>query len=335
MSKVPKINLKKSILYFKSLIDENGIIQFTKGYEKDYSFGYAIEDQARALILCIYLKDFDLIRRFYFLIESSLLKDKGVDLLRNAKGELSGRPDNFKEASSEVLWSLCELKNSLYGVSFQPKLDRMIDNLEKGLLKSRFLRVWAYSLLGLSFYDKKLTSYFADRLINKFERERSKNWLWFEDKLTYANALFPWSLFRAFLLTGRNNYLKVAELSLGFLLSNLVKDNLPVVVGNKGWWKKGGKMALFGQQPIDVSYLVLCLVEAYLVTKKDIYKEKALFYYGWFFGNNISKKSMIREDGACFDGLYKGKVNENAGAESNICYLLASISLKKAGILKL
>jgi len=55
---------------------------------------------------------------------------------------------------------------------------------------------------------------------------------------------------------------------------------------------------------------------------------------GWLvLGNNLKKQNMIREDGACYDGLYEYGPNPNAGAESNICFLIASLEMKNRGLL--
>ena len=44
---------------------------------------------------------------------------------------------------------------------------------------------------------------------------------------------------------------------------------------------------------------------------------------------------MIDETtGACFDGITKDGVNENEGAESILCYLLAYLAMANAELLK-
>src|SRR4030042_5311826 len=118
-----------------------------------------------------------------------------------------------------------------------------------------------------------------------------------------------------------------------FLFDNLVKGNVPIVVGNKGWWEKGKELPLFGQQPIDIAYMCLACFDAGRVTGDKIYLDKAKFYFSWFTGNNLLKLPMLREDGACYDGLYSYGQNMNAGAESNICFLLGSVEWKNKGFI--
>jgi len=121
---------------------------------------------------------------------------------------------------------------------------------------------------------------------------------------------------------------EVADELINFLLINLIYDGKPITVGFDGWWKKGEKMVMFGQQPIDVAYMVLALLDYYKITGEEKYLEKAKFYFSWYDGNNILNLPMIREDGACMDGLWQNGVNPNAGAESNICYLLAAVKIQ-------
>ncbi len=321
------MDISKSLTYFHNLIDVNGILQFSKLYEKDYDSGYAIEDQARALILALKLNDPDLINHFSNLIRLSWTKGKGVDTLRLKDGTYSGVFDGYREASAEVLWALGELGKSYPGKRVE--LQGMFSDLAKGLLRTNYTRVVAYSILGLCGWgEKNKAREFGEKLVDYFEKYLTADWPWFEEEMTYANALLPWALFTLYSLTKESKFLNVGEKSLNFLLTNLSKDNIPLVVGTRGWWKRGGMMALYDQQPIDVSYLVLASISAYKVTKNEFYLKKARFYYSWFEGNNLKKVRMIRDDGACFDGLWEDRLNRNGGAESIICYLLASLELK-------
>jgi len=319
------MDIPKSVKYFKSLIDENGILQFTKINTKDYKFGYAIEDQARALILCLRLGDRDLAEKFLGLILESVNKKGDVAVLRDSGGNLSKRTDNFCEAGAEVFWALLEYnffhkRGDLVGV---------ISKMKKKLLANKYPRVLAYTILGLEkLKDKQSLEKAADTLIQFYQKNSAQDWKWFENQITYANALLPLSLFSAYVALRKDKYLKVAIETLGFLFENLSVDNKPIVVGNRGWWFRGGKISLFDQQTIDVSYLVLTCLKAFEITQDRMYLQKARFYYSWFEGNNLTGNKMIREDGGCYDGLTPDGPNLNAGAESIICYLLASVELK-------
>ncbi len=318
-------DIQKSINYFCSLIDLQGIIQFTTGRDKALEYGYAIEDQARGLLVALQTHNQPVVEHLLSQIMACQIDGGGVKMLWNKNGRFLEKKDNFGEASAEVLWALATYQK----IQPDSNIQKFINYLIGGLSKSVEPRVIGYSLLGLyELGDKDTTIILANRLVKLFEKYSSKNWLWFETEMTYINALMPWGLLKAYQLTGKKEYLEIGLKSLNFLLENLQRDGIPVVVGNIGWWKKGREMALFDQQPIDVSYLVLACLDFYKKTNDNVYLEKAKFYFSWFSGNNLKKANMIHPDGGCSDGLSEFDPNLNAGAESTICYLLASLALQ-------
>jgi len=51
----------------------------------------------------------------------------------------------------------------------------------------------------------------------------------------------------------------------------------------------------------------------------------------WFFGRNLQGLSLYDpETGGCFDALMEGRVNQNRGAESAVCLLLARLAMAEA-----
>ncbi len=317
-------NIDLSLSYFKKQIDSQGIIQFTIKDQKDYQNGYAIEDQARGLLVALELNDSQLTDLFV-----SLLKvckdDQGVKMLWDQNGNFQSKVDNYGEASAETIWAL-----GTYLAKYpDQQAKELVDHLTKGVINSHFPRVWTYALLGLvQIKDIEHTTILADKLITAFDQQSDNQWQWFEDHMTYANALFPWALLASYQLTKNSQYKEIGLKSLNFLLDHLIANEVPIVVGNKGWWQKGHQPEIYDQQPIDISYLVLACLYAHQITDQQLYLDKALFYYSWFFGNNLNNVLMIRPDGGCHDGLNEDGPNPNAGAESTICFLLACIGLK-------
>ncbi len=316
----------KSWAYFESLIDRRGIVQFTRDGHKDYDMGYAIEDQARALVLVARKGDLKLAREFAALIREAQVPGEGVDMLRLSSGRLSGKADNYGEASAEVVWGLAEYYGLVGGDSGAKE---MIRELMVGVRHSASLRTLAYSILGeAKMEDKDEVKFLSGKLVNSYRVNSMEGWWWFEPRMTYANALLPWALFEAYKLLGEDELLNTASYSLKFLLERLSRDGVPVVVGNQNWWEKGGEMALYDQQPIDPSYMVMACGAAFEATGVKEYQDGADKYYSWFSGSNLVGKSLIGEKGQCFDGLAPSGVNSNAGAESMICYLLARVEIE-------
>lgn len=91
---------------------------------------------------------------------------------------------------------------------------------------------------------------------------------------------------------------------------------------------KAQKKVLFDQQPVDPALMVLTSIEAFKISKQKKYYNHALEWFCWFWGRNSGKQIMIdKKTGGCYDGLKRQGKNQNQGAESCVCYLLAHLSL--------
>ena len=74
---------------------------------------------------------------------------------------------------------------------------------------------------------------------------------------------------------------------------------------------------------------------AYRVTQDSHYLELAQAAFEWFLGRNRLGVSLYDfPRGACFDGIDPHGINQNQGAESIICFLLANLALSQKGMLK-
>lgn len=206
-----------------------------------------------------------------------------------------------------------------------------------------YIRGWAYSLIGLSY----LAHYFGDesvyyqRLIALTEKIQAvwfqhtlssdrDGWKWFENTLTYANAMLPLSLLHSYEVTNDEKTLQIALESLEFLETTCRERDIPAPIGNLGWYKKGGKPARFDQQVIEAADMVLAYGKAYEVTADNKYLKRAQEWFEWFYGHNMTGVLMVdTKTGAVYDGLMENGVNRNKGAESTICYLLAYLELSR------
>ena len=122
------------------------------------------------------------------------------------------------------------------------------------------LRGKAYAILGLSDYlqqfpgasdIKRCLKLAADDIVDSYEKNSSSDWRWFEDILTYDNAVLPHALFVAALTLGENKYAEVAQTTCDFLLEKTFTGYYFSFIGCKGWYKRDGKRAVFDQQPIE------------------------------------------------------------------------------------
>jgi len=322
----------------RSMTPGVGIYQHGKLNKPDPRFGYALEDQARALIVADGFKDKNLQKIYLnFIIkaqrEDGLLyhfyyENNGKGLFKNE--EYDSKP-NLKEAYGLTLWSLLATNSNQ-----DDNIKKIIKNLIEDASNWTSPRAISAALLGLLNLDcqSSLENELKKKLHNFYFKTHSDDWVWFENYLVYANALIPWVLWETYLKRKCKTSFEIAKKTTGFLIKNCQKNNIPSPIGNKGWYFKGGSKALFDQQPIDSSYMVCCLEKAYYATKDYFYLSWAEKWYRWFFGNNINSISLIDKNFACYDALNPEGINLNQGAESNICFMMAFLAAKRLGIIK-
>jgi hypothetical protein len=254
---------------------------------------------------------------------------------RNYLDEI-GSEDSF----GRTIWALGYLINSFPIDSYhQPGLDIFRKSLPF-FRQLKHIRGVANSILGLSYYIKRfpddeesniLLLELANKLIKEYNSEKTSGWNWFENILTYDNAIIPLSLFHAAEITGDDEILKVAVESTVFLESITMKSGYLKPVGSKGWFVKGGVCADFAQQSVDVMGMVLLFFKAYELTKERKYLDKMFKSYMWYMGkNDLSLPVYDYETGGCNDGLEENGLNRNQGAESTLSYLIAHLTVLNA-----
>ena len=340
---LPSLNLN----HVKRLTDSTGILQHARYNIPNFHHGYCLDDNARALLVMNMVherqKEPDAIN-----LMSTYLSY--INYMQNPDGSfrnfLSYSHQYLDEKSSEdafgrTIWALgFLLAHSPNDASFQ--IAHQLFNSSANIF--RHLQSWrgiANTLLGISYYLNRfpwdegmvsIMSGLADKLTDAFEKESEQGWQWFEPILTYDNGLLPAALFCTYEKTGQEKYLQVAERSMNFLESVTLKDDHIVLIGNEGWYPKGGKRARFVQQPVDAMGMVLMYEKAYLVSenKKD-YLHKMFTSFMWFLGeNDLHIPLYDYETKGCCDGLEKGGVNRNQGAESMLSYLLSHLIVLEA-----
>jgi hypothetical protein len=197
----------------------------------------------------------------------------------------------------------------------------------------------AYSVFGLSELLSKfpedrraieLLNIAADSLVKNYNDNSSPAWDWFEDILTYANAIIPAAMYAAAKILNNRTYLDIAEKTCAFLLKNTFNGKHFSFIGSNGWYPKGKKRAQFDQQPIEASTTVIMLANAYEATKNKKYLTLQKKAFGWFFGeNDINTPLYDAKTKGCCDGLGADGVNVNQGAESIISFLLALLQMEE------
>jgi len=310
-----KIGLK----HISYLTDDFGIWQHTKGPVIDRKHGYALDDSARALILAIKFSDYEKAMTYINFLNKAISSNVIVNFYDSKKRSLN-KPWS-EDALAEAYWALCiAVTESFYTVASEQIIQSMIQKIKD----FKTTRGRAYAILGASQIDFELTNSLIESLAREYKKNKSDDWQWIEDSLTYANAIIPLSFLCASEAL-KKPILRLHGLEmLGFLNKESKHNGYPIAIGNKGWYKKAGNKAIFDQQPIDIAYQVMANIKAFELTANENYLNEAKTFFSWFWGNNIIGKSLINANSEnCGDGLNSKRVDLNCGAESTICYLLA------------
>lgn len=330
------------------LTDYTGIIQHCKYCTPDFETGYTTDDNSRALIVTSALYDKTLDKRLIPLIKTYL------SFLHYAQNN-NGKWRNFMNFQRQFIEEGSEdsFGRSLWSLGFLHSLKNLPDgilNLSNYLITKALpnvknlnaIRAKAYSIIGLSYLNssqnktiKKLIKTLADDLVKQYVLNKSNEWLWFEDIITYANGILPYSLIKAYQVIPDKTYLTTALETLDFLSGIVMQKGYLKLIGCNGWAVKGKKIAQFDEQPIDAADMVLAYSEAYKVTENIEYLEKAEKSFKWFLGLNCHGIPLVDpETGACFDGLTKDGINLNQGAESLFSYMISYLCMEDLGLIE-
>jgi len=333
--KIPRINLN----HMFRLTDDFGIIQFSRLSLPDIASGYTVDDNARALIvacLCtsgkekgllkragVYLRFIETVQGEDGLFGNYVKSDRTVDSVLNQN-------ENLEDANGRTLWALAVAA----AAEVLPEIlrEKALSLFRKRTENYRMFespRAAAFYVKGLCLLlkAKELTLH-CDRLVSLYRGVSSEEWPWFENYLTYSNAVLPEALLLGHQQTGNSEYLEIGTRTLDFLIQQTFIGGIYAPIGQDGWHHKTGERRYFDQQPEDVSAMVCALATAYRVTGKAAYKERMHEAFNWFLGDNSLEQVVYdRATGGCYDGVGEGHINLNQGAESTTSYLLARLSV--------
>jgi hypothetical protein len=242
--------------------------------------------------------------------------------------------------------TLCAL-GTLLGRSNIPGLQSMAGRLFEqalpSILKTTSPRAWAFALIGVHEYlrrydgDRRASQVreeLAGRLLTLYQANRSPEWCWFEEGLSYCNAALP----HAFLMCGQsmpNTAMSDAALESLTWLADIQRDQTNgghfVPIGSNGFYQRGGERARFDQQPVEAQAMVSACLEAYRITGDKSWYKEARRAFDWFLGrNDLNLPIYDPTTGGCRDGLHADRPNENQGAESSLAFLQAMLELRLA-----
>ncbi len=326
-----------------SLTDDTGVIQHCIGKVPDRSTGYTTDDVARALLLALReeVAPAQSERLISVCLPFLLHAQRGDGWFRNQLSydrrweDEGGSEDCFGRA----LWALAKVRTSELDPSQKFAAERALRSALPLVNSLQSLRGRSFSILALSSLllagegseeERELLERLADSLVDDFRGNSSPNWRWFEDILTYANARPLQALYSAYLATGNDRYLEVAEEAGEFLWEVTFDGECFVPIGNRGWYPRGGRRAVWAQQALEAGCAVEAELEAYRATEEETHLERALIAWEWYEGRNMLGIPLYEpESGVCHDGLEPDGLNLNCGAEATISCLHALLALRE------
>jgi len=323
-----------------TLTDATAVIQharFSVPYKKE---GYAVDDNARALVLGVraprYWPDERLAELQKKLLSFLLLMQADNGQLHNFMDfslDLIGKP-TIGDHLGRTLWATGAILNSGVAEGMKASARLVFDRALPWARISDSLRTKAYACLALRERmlaepdDKNLQTDLKETsadLLKAYQLNKDGEWQWYENTLTYDNARLSQATLVAYELLHNEALLEAGEETLRFLNEAETRNGICTPIGNNGWYTKGKVGALYDQQPIEPAAMVEATATAYRLTHDKSYEKMARQALGWFFGMN-TKNVLVYDvgSGACYDGVGERGLNQNQGAESTIGFLLAA-----------
>ena len=346
--KLPALNLD----HLHRLTDDTGLLQHATFAVPNYAEGYTTDDNARGLVLSIFLE------RLGETEPKAIgeLASRYLAFLGNALNPANGRFRNFlsyartwseaqgsEDCHGRALWALGTVLGRSGNQALKGAAGHVFEIALPAVITFTSPRAWAFSLLGIDEYlnsfpgDReahKISSALAFRMVELYHANQSRYWCWFEDVLAYSNAKIAQAVLTAGRRTSDREMISVALSALNWLNETQRCEGHDhfVPIGSQGFYRKGGERARFDQQPIEAGGTVSACLEAYRTTGDDRWRKEAWSAFNWFMGSNDLQIALYDPTtGGCRDGLHPERVNENQGAESTLAFLTAQVEMRMQG----
>ncbi len=329
--------------HVKRMTDDTGIIQHAKFGIPNLKEGYCLDDNARAVLVTVMaIKQ----KKERIALELCPVYLSYIHYMQNKNGTfrnfLSFNRDFLDEVGSEdsygrTMWALGYMLAYPPNDSYYQTANEIFIAAIPVLNNLSSPRSIANTIIGLSYYLKsrpsddgmlEILKKQVDILINSFKQNSSDDWPWFEDHLTYDNAIMPLALLHAAEFLKDDELLDIALRSMNFLTDLTMSEGYLSLIGNEQWYHRGKERSKFAQQPLDAMAMVLLFKQAYVLTKEKEYLNKMFTSFMWFLGENDLRLSLYDyETRGCCDGLESSGVNRNQGAESTLAYLISYLTV--------
>ena len=335
--------------HLRHMTDETGILQHAIFTIPNYSEGYTTDDNARALLISPLLEElgseesFELASRYLAFVwyafnaeDPSLPEFFGIQSLYGWKKMdqttvMDARSGRFGYGTWVDRTTIA--LHNMAGWMFEQALPSILDTTSP--------RAWAFALIGICEYLRRFAGdrmasqvreELAGRLLALYKSNRSNEWRWYEEGLSYCNAAIPHAMLICGQLMANKSMFDAGLESLSWLADLQRADGEGrhfVPIGSNGFYGRGGERARFDQQPVEAQAMVSACLEAYRIIGDKRWRREARCAFDWFIGrNDLNLPIYDPETGGCRDGLHPDRQNENQGAESTLAFLQALLELR-------
>ncbi|MEO7454044.1 MAG: glycosyltransferase family 4 protein [Fimbriimonadales bacterium] len=335
--------------HLRTMTDDTGMFQHATYAIPNRKEGYCVDDNARALqFVCMALSASELP-----LDQARGLAYKYLSFIDHAFNPEVGRFRNFMsydrrwleirgsdDSHGRTLRALGLTSRLAPDLSSRELATELFDRGLPAALNMHSPRALAFTTLGvierLSDNANGRTSMLhlrdlSEVLESSFNNHAVADWPWFEDSVTYSNAVMPHALLAAGDLLGDKIKKDIGIEALKWLSDVQTDDQgrfLPI--GSNGFKVRGGGRARFDQQPVEAWTSISAYSAAYRITGDANWLELARSAFGWFLGDNhLGVAVYDTTTGGCRDGVHRDRLNENQGAESTLAYLMSLCEWKQ------
>ncbi|RHA42673.1 glycosyltransferase [Cellulomonas rhizosphaerae] len=321
------------------LATPSGLFEHALGVTPRVEHGMCVDDVARALIVAVRTPEPDAALVALTDVFLAFLRDARAarGLLHNrrtAEGAWVDVPSSDDHWGRALwAWGTAARRSSSASVVVEARIAAR----DAMAARSPHVRAMAYAALGAAHVlavapdDTHAFALLADARTALRTDGPRPGAAWPYGRLTYANAVLPEAMVAIGDALGDDDLLRDGLTLLAWLVQEqTVGEHLSVVPA--GGRASGDARPGFDQQPIEVACLAEAASTAWAATGDDRWLGVLGMCVAWFEGDNDSRLPMRdAATGGAFDGLHRGAVNANQGAESTLAWL-ATQQLGLAGV---
>lgn len=344
--------------HMQRMTDGTGMLQHAVFNVPNYSEGYTTDDNARALIVSVLLDNLantsnqiaiddellklsrDLSRRYLAFLWYAF--NPANKRFRNfmAYKRVWLEEDGSEDSHGRSLWALGTVLGQSTDAGLRGMAARLFEMAISTSLNFESPRSWAFTLLGTQCYLERypgdravalVQDTLAQKLKDAFKNHQTEDWPWLEDIVTYCNPVLPQVLIKYGQFSEDQEALQIGLNSLEWLMKIQQSGKGWVMpIGSMGFYKRGGEIAYFDQQPVEVYSMISACLDAYRATHDLAWNHTANEAFEWFLGRNaLGLPVYDATSGGCRDGLHIDRLNENQGAESTLAYIHSLLEMEQ------